>query len=421
MMFMVNRVIKRIVLLGGVMCMCNRLQAQFLMDMPDSTELVKVSGYIQPQFQYAQGKGVASYSGGDFPEHSNNRFMLRRGRIRFDYVHRKKKKTPSFQFALQLDGTERGVFIRDLWGKVLDSRWQVFSITTGMFARPFGYEVNLSSSDRESPERGRMSQILMKTERDLGLMFGFHPVKPEHPLHHLSINAGFFNGQGLTSLNDFDSYKDFIGRASVTPFEFGDFSVSGGLSYFNGGFLQNTRYINKVSQSNGSNVFYVDSSSGNMGGKAPRKYKGADVQFKWKSGESTSEIRAEYWQGTQTSLAGESETPGDLPDEPYYIRDFNGAFLYLLHRFTEHHQLAVKYDWYDPNTKIKGTGINADTRFNPADIKYSTLGFGYINHIEENLKLTLWYDIVRNERSALRGYENDLNDDVFTCRLQFRF
>ena len=36
-----------------------------------------------------------------------------------------------------------------------------------MFARPFGFEINYSSSDRESPERGRKSQILMKGERDL--------------------------------------------------------------------------------------------------------------------------------------------------------------------------------------------------------------------------------------------------------------
>ena len=102
MKIMVNRVSKKILCIAIMMCLCIVLNAQFLMDMPDSTELVKVSGYIQPQFQYAQGKGIASYSGGDFPEQSNNRFMLRRGRIRFDYVHRKKKKTPSFQFALQL-------------------------------------------------------------------------------------------------------------------------------------------------------------------------------------------------------------------------------------------------------------------------------------------------------------------------------
>ena len=67
-----------------------------------------------------------------------------------------------------------------------------------MFARPFGYEVNLSSSDREAPERGRMSQILMKTERDLGVMASFEPKKTKHFFKHIKIDGGFFNGQGLT-------------------------------------------------------------------------------------------------------------------------------------------------------------------------------------------------------------------------------
>jgi hypothetical protein len=394
---------------------------QFLMDMPDTSEIVKVSGYIQPQFQYAQSKGAVGYSGGNFPEHANNRFMLRRGRIRFDYLHRKKEEIPTFQFALQLDGTERGVFIRDLWGRVLESKWQFFSLTAGMFARPFGYEINLSSSDRESPERGRMSQILMRTERDLGVMLSFQPMETEHPLYHFAVDAGFFNGQGLTGFNDFDSYKDFIARAYVKPYEFGNFSLSGGLSYFNGGFLQNSRYINEVTQVNGSKVFIVDSSAANVGRKAPRKYRGADIQLKWKAGQSTTELRGEYWQGKQTSLADNSETPGNLPDEPYYIRDFNGGFFYLLHQFNKHHQLAIKYDWYDPNRNINGNGLTAGNRFTAADIKYSTLGFGYINYLDENLKLVLWYDLVRNESTSLTGYEEDLDDNVFTCRLQFRF
>jgi hypothetical protein len=397
------------------------VRGQFLMDMPDTTEIVKVSGYIQPQFQYTQSKGAAGYSGGNFPDHTNNRFMLRRGRIRFDYVHQKNQKTPSFQFALQLDGTERGVFIRDLWGKVLESKWQVFSLTAGMFARPFGYEINLSSSDRESPERGRMSQILMRTERDLGVMVSFQPMEQEHALRHFALDAGLFNGQGLTSLNDFDSYKDFIARAYVKPYEFGDFSISGGLSYFHGGFLQNSRYINEVTHVNGSKLFIVDSSTTNLGGKAPRRYQGADIQVKWKAGKSTTEVRGEYWQGTQTSLAETSETPGDLPDEPYYIRDFNGAFVYLLHQFDKHHQIALKYDWYDPNTKVKGRSLTAGNRFTAADINYKTFGIGYINYLDENLKLVLWYDIVRNESTSITGYEKDLDDNVFTCRLQFRF
>src|SRR5688572_2721060 len=61
--------------------------AQFLVDMIDTTkndqkglwavytkrDHLQISGYFQPQFQYAQTKGVENYSGGDFSEFSNNR------------------------------------------------------------------------------------------------------------------------------------------------------------------------------------------------------------------------------------------------------------------------------------------------------------------------------------------------------------
>ncbi|MEP6926424.1 MAG: porin, partial [Ginsengibacter sp.] len=183
-------------------------KAQFLMDMVDTTtevgrsvlsvsqryDHIRIGGYIQPQFQLAQQKGAKSYIGGDFAPNVNNRFMLRRGRIRFDYVHFNKNDKASVQFVFQFDGTERGVFIRDFWGRLFENKFKFFAFALGMFGRPFSYELNLSSSDRESPERGRMSQILMKTERDLGAMISFEPRKPNDPLRFLKIDAGLFNG-----------------------------------------------------------------------------------------------------------------------------------------------------------------------------------------------------------------------------------
>src|ERR1044072_8062727 len=77
------------------------VRGQFLMDMVDTTtevgkgllsiykkyDRIRIGGYMQPQFQVAESKGAKSYNGGDFPSNSNNRFMLRRGRIRIEYVH----------------------------------------------------------------------------------------------------------------------------------------------------------------------------------------------------------------------------------------------------------------------------------------------------------------------------------------------
>lgn len=426
---------KRVALVVFVMLTTFIVKGQFLMDMIDTTKDVakgllsiykkydqlRIGGYMQPQFQVVQSKGARGYSGGDFPANSNNRFMLRRGRIRFDYAHFNDENQPTVYFAFQFDGTERGIAIRDFWGRVFENRFQMFAFTIGMFARPFGYEVNLSSGDRESPERGRMSQILMRTERDLGAMISFEPRKKDHPLRFIKIDAGFFNGQGLTSVNDFDSYKDFITRAYLKPYKLNHrLSLSTGLSYFNGGLLQNTKYIYKIQPSGSS--YYVDSSASNFGTKTPRKYYGADAQLKWKHNKGQTELRMEYWRGTQSALAASSETPTSLPVEPVYRRPFDGAFLCLLHNFDSHHQVLAKYDWYDPNTKVSGNEIGKPGSFtNAADIRYNTLGVGYINYLNPYTKLIFWYEFIKNESTSLAGYTGDLKDNVLTCRIQFRF
>ncbi|MBC7902077.1 MAG: porin [Gemmatimonadaceae bacterium] len=393
-----------------------------MLSMYKKFDQVRISGYMQPQFQAASSEGATGYSGGDFSAKSNNRFMLRRGRIRFDYVHLDKEENPSAMFVFQFDGSERGVVIRDFWGRLFENKWSVFELTAGMFARPFGYEINVSSSDREAPERGRMSQILMRTERDLGAMVSFEPTRKTHPLRHLKIDAGFFNGQGLTSTTDFDSYKDFISRVSLKSYPVSkQVFISGGLSFFHGGFRQNTATIFRINS--GQKTFAADSSGENIGRKVPRQYQGADVQVKWMNRGLATEFRAEYWQGRQTATASESTTPPVVLNEPTYIRNFNGGFFYFLqHIVNTKNQLLLKFDWYDPNTKIKSGEIGRPgANFSRADISYHTFGFGYMNYINSSVKLTLWYDLVRNEKTALTGYTEDLKDNVFTCRLQFRF
>ena len=56
-----------------------------------------------------------------------------------------------------------------------------------------------------------------------------------------------------------------------------------------------------------------------------------------------------------------------------------------------------------------------------ADIKYSTLSFGYNYYMNENLKIFFWYDVVKNESTSDPDFLSDVKDNIFTCRLQFRF
>lgn len=95
-------------------------------------------------------------------------------------------------------------------------------------------------------------------------------------------------------------------------------------------------------------------------------------------------------------------------------------------------QLIVKYDWYDPNTEIKGNDIgkkvtvDSDGKvlksFSAADLKYETWGFGLAYRYDSNVRLTAYYDAVKNETSEnITGYAKDLKDNVFTLRLQVKF
>jgi opacity protein-like surface antigen len=98
-------------------------------------------------------------------------------------------------------------------------------------------------------------------------------------------------------------------------------------------------------------------------------------------------------------------------------------FLLLLHRIgTSRTQLGMKYDTYDPNTKVSGSGLGTvNSGFTPADIRYATLGAGFIRQVTANMKVVGWYEWVRNEETMLNGYTSDLKDNVLTVRVQYRF
>lgn len=385
---------------------------------------------MQPQFQVAESDGTQSFAGGNFSQFSRSRFMLRRARVKIDYVLPSKLKYPKALFSFQIDATERGVIVRDMFLRLFETKRNLFSLTAGLFARPFGYEVNLSSTVRETPERGRMSQILMPGERDIGVMVSHEPQESKRDRSRFKLDIGFFNGQGLSGTTDFDSHKDLISRIFFRPyFNNNKIEFSGGLSYLRGGWKNGTKYVYESgTAANGDKIFVVDSSVSNLGKSSPRHYYGADAQLKLQHGWGESEWRAEYWFGTQPGTSGSTSNPGTLPNSngnpvPTYVRHFDGVFLLFLQNIINNkHQLMVKYDWYDPNIKVKESEIGkAGTNLTVADIKYSTLGLGYSYYINPQTRIILYYDFVKNEASQLAGYIADLKDNIFTCRLHFRF
>lgn len=440
------RFVKSLAITSGLFATSFAAEAQrFLTDMMDTTtsigkgiyplyqknDRLRFGGYMQPQLQWAETKGAKSFNGGDFSANSNNRFTLRRGRIRIDYGHYDAEGRPLAIFAFQFDGTEKGVNIRDFWGRFYENKLESFAITAGMFARPMGFEVNYSSSERETPERGRMSQILMKTERDLGIMLTYEPRKKGHPLKWFKAELGVFNGQGLAGSTDYDSHKDLIGRISFKPTRIKKWSgviISGSISGYYGGITSQSAVLYKMSGTGADARMVMDSSASNVDYITPRQYMGADIQIRIPNRKGFTEFRAEYIRGVQTATANNSETPGTYPVSsansplPLYTRNFDGAyFYYLQHLGLDRLQLVLKYDWYDPNKKVKGNDISGSKGLTPADIRYDTFGSGLVYYINVHVRAMAYYDWVTNEKTSLAGYTEYLKDNIFTFRLQYRF
>jgi hypothetical protein len=441
----------------------------------DVLKRIKISGYIQAQYQVADmadslgiANGITSYAGGNFPRGVDKRFQLRRGRVKFQYdAQNNDKGFSTSQYVLQFDVSQGGLTIKDVYAKFTDPWSGWVSITAGMQNRPFGFEIQYSSSLRESPERGRMSQIIFPNDRDLGAMLTIQGPKTSN-WNWLSISGGYFNGTGGPSAgantSDFDKFKDFIGRVAVTRANKSERVKWGvGASIYNGGFRIDTVNIYKPgTDTAGTDGFVLDVKKADNAKAtdwltrkaAKREYIGADAQVSidWLIGITT--LRAEYIQGEQPSISGvASATPYGSPSATtspsaavtgdIYKRNFNGAYFYFLQNILQTpFQLIVKYDWYDPNTDIEGDAIgktvkNSSTNTykatNVTDIKYTTLGLGLAYRWDANVKITAYYDMVTNETTNastitagvttfnIPGYQKDLHDNVFTLRAQVKF
>lgn len=392
---------------------------------------ISFSGYLQPQFQYAQTKGAAAeFHGGNFGEFTDNRFRLRRGRLRADYSLLNDDGSPSTYFVFQFDGSEQGVNVRDFWGRYYENKFQLFYFTAGLAGRPFGNELQFSSSSREAPERGRMSQTLMKTERDLGVMITFNPRKKNAKLKNIQFDLGIYNGQGLSGPQEFDNSKDFVFRLSHKNYSFknSQINISGGISALIGGLNHQLPTKYEMQEVNNTWVMAENTSPKNIDKIAPRKYYGADIQMSTQKENWKSEIRAEYITGLQSGTATSSSTPGTYPVDknnvklPYYTRNFDGAYLTFIQNLaSSKNQLILKYDWFDPNLKVKGDEINAINGFSGADVRFDTYGFGFSHHFNAHLKAVIYYDMIKNERTQLINYQKDLADNVLTIRTQFYF
>ncbi len=379
---------------------------------------LKISGYLQAQWQLAQQKGIAAFTdGGSFNANSDNRFMVRRGRVKFTY------DLGVMQVVFQSDFTEKGVSIKDAYIK-LTAPSQIIGGQVGLFDRPFGYEISYSSSKRESPERSRVYLSLFPNERDLGAMLTLRGKKGTF-LNRFTLNGGLFNGNGIGQ--ETDSRKDFIGRlAYLHAYRTGEWGAA--FSYYGGGVLNPANENYKFVKGQG----FVQQ-NGVKGDYSKRHYFGAAAQVSQQWAAGTTHIRAEYLWGKQPGTLNKNADPGGTSfgagKDPLYLRNFRGAYVYFIQDIGKSkHSVVFKYDNYDPNTKVSADGIGRLQGTGAADVAYNTYGIGYLFRWNKYLTLSAYYDFVDNEKcpglastDPLKDYASHIKQNVLTLRVQAKF
>ncbi len=380
---------------------------------------IRITGYLQAQYQKVQSPGALTWSAGDFDENSDSRFMIRRGRLKIDRVDEYSN------VVFQLDGTQDGVRLMDAFIQFRLPELPALRLTMGLFNRPFGYSIVYSSGFRDFPERARVFQTLMPRERDLGAMLSYNP---QQQYKFLTAELAVVNGSGL-SAKDYDKKKDIIGNLY---FRFDslaqkNFNLGFGASIYVGTVvgLDQTVYESKRS------TFIKNTQLNNVNKNFNRNYFGFNLQLEWGNSFGATTFKTEYIFGKQPGLGTSADINGpkasislsEAPTGSLYIRSFEGYYFWLTQEIAKTKLAAiVGLDVYDPNTDLEESEIGlAQNHSTAGDIKFSTFGYGITYSLNPRLKFTLYNEHVKNDPTQLSTHLLDLKDDVFTARLQYRW
>jgi hypothetical protein len=322
---------------------------------------IKLSGYIQAQYLHYEASSV----------YPSNLFMLRRVRFKVQY-----EPINGVVFVMQPDFVPGNITLKDAYVQLNDRWLQTFSLFVGKFNRP-NYEVEYSSSSREVPERSRMILSLYPDERAIGAKLEIAP--PQIPL---KIQLALFNGNdGLTitdasgvninpTNNDFDNHKDFMGRVTYT-FKLGQIGALGiGAHGYYGMIKANTTDVL-------NSDYTYNKTVDNIGKLIRKNWVGFETQlyFDFLGGVT---LKGEYIFGVNgtpgytaktsvvspmtTAIKNDTVTLTTLTtnttnSRPAIERSFSGYYIYLIKNIGKRHQIAARYDYYNPNTKLSSDDI----------------------------------------------------------------
>lgn len=381
-----------------------------------SLKKIKVSGYIQAQYDMYDNWSAAGVHGTGSPLITNS-FFLRRARIKFAY-----EAAEGVKFVLQPDFAFDKVSLKDAY-VVLNDRWtKTFSLFMGQFDRP-NYEIEYSSGSMEMLERTKMAGILYPGEKELGAKLEANfDTKYNFPLKlQLAVMNGNFNlGPIANQVKDVDNNKDVMVRAVYSL----KLPSSGlGIDFGGHGYLGKTEILPGTTLTGFTDVNNASFTPA-VGDKLNKKWFGAEMQvyYDFLGGLA---LKGEYIAGTLSGVNNPSGGTVANSNSSYNysrVRDFKGFYAMFIKNIGVKNQFIARYDVWDPNTKVVDSQVT-----NAGDLKYSTWSLSWQYFFDDNIKINFGYSLPTNEKSANAGLvgtdfaNRDKRDNTFTIRLQAKF
>lgn len=370
-----------------------------------------VSGYIQAEWQHfdqsSNPDGRAFYW-----DARKNFFTIRRGRAKFTH------QDSNYMAVLQSDFTERGVELKDAYLTVNLLDDDLLNATVGLFNRP-NFEVERSSSTRESPERSQVIRAFYPGERDLGFMLESTPEIAEDfsPTFQLAVLNG--------TQRETDALKDLAARL-IVPLPLGNDSkvkVTVGGTYYTGGIPQPDDTVLKFE--GGELVSVYEDGSGSWAGFGNRSHVGVEAQITaslFSFGKTA--LYTEFLTGSrpEATVRAPVDSLPEVNVPTVLIRNQAGYYIMLTQELSRKFMVAGKYDVFDRNTDLSGTEVNSIF-----DRSSSVIGFGVLGTFGP-VRVAAWYEIPAYATDEARYTDvggaagsDDLKDNKMTVRFQYRF
>jgi len=369
----------------------NALDERVLVNEADLGKLnkIKVSGYVQAQWE-TYGKDLEKTNG------YSNTYLIRRARVKFTY-----EAFDGVKFVLQPDFSTGNLALKDAYAVVNIPKLKNVTLWVGQFNRP-DYEVEYSSSQREVLERSRVVKAIYPGEREIGAKLEYTGVKLPLKVQLMAMNGNFTG----TQAKDIDSKKDLMGRVVYSVRLPGaglgiDFGANG---YYGGNLAKTNPYtLNSEGITDSAKVWrYLD-----------KKWMGGEIQI-FADILGGMAIKGEYMSGinsTPSTISSTASAAAILAD-PNKCKNFAGYYVYFIKNVGSKNQFVAKYDYYDPNTKLSGDAALKD-------ICYKTWTLAWQYYLNDNIRISLNYEMPKNEIST--SYPSQLDDNTLGARIQAKF